>query len=167
WRAFSRTREYVEVRKSWLDHDKVRALFDIEVYFQHRLAIIRRILLVSAAVTFQRRTDCFAERTKEGRSILGGIGHDCNIFKACSVEAFTDSAYLAFHQARRAHAMCTRSRLLVGHSDVQLECCIVIDAALTIEHAAVAVVGELIPAGISHDQNVISEFLAHPGQSTV
>ena len=54
-----------------------------------------------------------------------------------------------------------------GHVLVELDGFVVKHAALVIQHAAVAVGGEFVEAGIGHHDEVIAEFLAQAGNAAV
>ena len=54
-----------------------------------------------------------------------------------------------------------------GHVLVELDGGVVKHAALVIQHAAVSVGGELVEAGIGHNDEVIAEFLVQAGNAAV
>ena len=53
------------------------------------------------------------------------------------------------------------ARLRDGHLGVEQEGRVVVDAAALVEHAAVAVVGELVEARVGHDDEVVTDRVAH------
>ena len=74
----SRTaRMHVEVRQRRLDHQHVGALGEVELALAQRLAHVRRIHLVAAAVAERRRRlGDLAERPVEGRGVLRRVRDD-------------------------------------------------------------------------------------------
>ena len=81
--------------------------------------------------------------------------------------ACADHADLAVHHAAGAEQVGARVGLGHGHLRVDGEGGVVVDAAALVEHAAVAVVGELVEAGVGHDDGVVADLGPHVAQRHV
>ena len=70
--AVARLADQIEIRHRRLDHDHVRAFFQIELDFAHGFAPVGRVHLIAAAVAeLRRRIRRLAERPVEHRRELG------------------------------------------------------------------------------------------------
>ena len=76
------------------------------------------------------------------------------------VEGRPDHADLAVHHPAGPDEVDARGGLGERHLAVDLEGAVVVDAAVGVEHAAVAVVGELVEAQVRHHR----ELVAHLGR---
>ena len=146
--------EHVEVAQRGLDHDDVGALARSSATSRGRLAPVRRVHLVGPAVALERRLDGLAERPVERGRVLGGVGQDARCrSKPGVVERVADGADLAVHHPARPEHVGAGVGLRERHGDVADERRVVVDDARRrpVQHAAVAVVGELVEAEVGHD----------------
>ncbi len=87
--------------------------------------------------------------------------------KPSTVERLADDRDLAVHHPRGGDDVGARACLRDGHRGIQLVGGVVVDPAAIVEHAAVAVVGELVEAGVGHHHEVVADRLAHRAQGDV
>src|SRR5690242_15290512 len=93
----------VEVGHSGLDHDHVRAFFQVELDFTHGFAQVGGVHLVAAAVAELRGgVGSFAEGTVEAGGKLGGVGEDGSVDEAGIVESLANGGHAAIHHVRRS-----------------------------------------------------------------
>src|SRR5579859_7400003 len=88
----------VEVGEGGLDHDHVRAFFQIQGDFFQGFAGVGGIHLVAAAVAELRRgLRGFAERAVKAGAVFCGVGKNGDIFEFVLVELFADGGDAAVH----------------------------------------------------------------------
>ena len=147
--------EHVEVRQAGLDHDDVGALLDVEQRLAHALPRVGWIHLVRPAIARQLGVDGLAERPVERAGVLRGVGHQDRVGEALVVERLAHRGDLAVHHAAEAEQLRSRPRLRDAHLGVPGEGRVVVDGPGRRQHAAVAVVGELVEAQVGlHDERV-------------
>src|SRR6185437_8301765 len=96
--ALANTLDYIQISQRGLYHDHVRALFQVELDFAHRLARVGRIHLVAAPVTeLGRGIRRFAEWSVECRAVFRRVGKDRDILKFVFVEFAPDRGDAAVH----------------------------------------------------------------------
>ncbi len=128
---------------------------------------LARVLLVGPAIALQARLDRLAEGPVERGGILRGIREDHGVGEALAVERLADDGDLAVHHPGGGDDVGARAGLRDGHRGIQLIGGVVVDPAVIVEHAAVAVVGELVEAGVGHDHEVVADRVAHRAQRDV
>ena len=95
--ALARRTDHVEVGKRRLDHQHVGALGDVQLALAQRLADVRGIHLVAAAVAERRRRlGGLAERPVERRGVLGRVRDDRRVG-----QLLADRADAAVHHVAR------------------------------------------------------------------
>ena len=126
------------------------------------------VLLVGAPVALQRGVDGLAERAVERGGVLRGVGQDRR--RRCGRR----------RRARRGSRATWPSIIPLGptmstpasawaqrHLGVHLERRVVVDPAVGGEHAAVAVVGELVEAQVAHHRERVADLGDHVGDRDV
>src|SRR5665213_400338 len=79
--AVARLADQIQIRHGRLDHQHVRAFFQIELHLMHGLAAVGGIHLIRAAVAeLRRRFGGFAERSIKSRCKLRGVCEDCLLY---------------------------------------------------------------------------------------
>ncbi len=155
--------QHVEVGERRLDHDHVGALGHVEGDLGQRLAPVAVVLLVALAVAPAHDGDVggLAERAVEGRRVLGGVGQHRGPGVPGPVEGTADGGHLSVHHPARGDHVGAGRRLHDGQVGVELDRGVVVDlAGVGVEHAAVAVVGELVEAAVGHDHQVVADRAA-------
>ena len=150
----ARGADHVEVRQRRLDHDRVGALLEIELALAQRLAHVRGIHLVAAAVAERRRrVGRLAERAEERGRVLRGVREDRRRLEAAVVERVADRAHAAVHHVARRNDV--RARLDVRHRRAreQLERRVVRHLAVD-DHAAVSVRRVLAETHVGHQHQL-------------
>src|SRR5699024_12242433 len=77
------------------------------------------------------------------------------------VQCVADDGNLPVHHARRGHYVDAGLGLSNGQARIDLVSFVVVDVAVLIEHAAVAMIGEFVQAGISHHDEIVAYFGDH------
>ncbi len=91
-----------------LDHQRVRALLEVELALAQRLAGVGGIHLIAAPVAERRcRFRRLAEWPVEGRGGLGRVGHDGHVVEAVGVQRAADRADPSVHHVARADGVGT------------------------------------------------------------
>ena len=132
-----------------------------------RLAGVGRVLLVGAAVALELRVDGLAERAVERatRTSRRRPGSPVSAV-ARRVERVPDDADLAVHHPAGADARGHRHRPARRPSARRSASVASLSTRpLVVEHAAVAVVGELVEAGVGHEHGIASPTSARTSRS--
>src|ERR671917_924560 len=121
-RRLAHPAHHVEVGQRRLHHNDVRALADVELDLRQRLAGVRRVHLVGAAVAELGGAVCgLAERAVEGGGVLGGVGHDRGVLETLVVELGPNGGDPAVHHVRRGDDVGARLGVGGGGARDQLE----------------------------------------------
>ena len=161
-RGFLRRADDVEVGEGRLDHDHVGPLLDVGEDLLHRLADVRRVHLVGAAVAERRRRlGRVAERAVEAARVLGRVGEDRDAPEAVPVERLADRPHPAVHHVGRRDDVGPGLRVgeRLGRED--RERAVVVDP-LVHDDAAVPVVGVLAEADVGDDDRLRARLLDLP-----
>src|SRR5215216_6493525 len=145
----------VEVRQGGLDHHEVRPLLDIQLDLEKRLAGVGRVHLVAAPITEGGGAlGGLAERSVEGRGVLGGVGHDRGVFEALAVQLAPYGRHPAIHHVRGSDDVRPGLGLGGGGPGEELEADVVQDLAGVLLHdPAVTVARVLAQAHVrDHDE---------------
>src|ERR1700722_7967473 len=91
----------IQIRHGRLDHNDVRAFFQITGHFAQCFPGVSRIHLVTAPVAKLRRgLRRFAKRPVEARTIFRGVRHNRHIFKIIFVQPATNGRHASIHHVR-------------------------------------------------------------------
>ena len=133
----------VEVGQGRLDHQDVGALLEVELALAERLARVRGIHLVAAAVALlRRRLGHVAEGAVEGRRVLRGVGDDRRLG-----QRLADRTDAAVHHVARRDGVGARVDVRDRRPREEVERLVVHDLAVA-QDAAVAVRGVLAEADV-------------------
>src|SRR6266404_3478 len=95
------TPNHVQIRERRLDHNHVRALFEIKLHFLQRFPYIGRVHLVTAPVAKLRSgLSRFPERSVEGRTIFCRIRKDGNVLELVFIQRFANGPHSPIHHVR-------------------------------------------------------------------
>ena len=140
----------VEVGEGRLDHDHVGSFLDVREDLLDRLADVRRVHLVGAAVAEGGgRLGRLAERPVEAARVLGRVGEDRDVPEAVRVERLADRPHAPVHHVARGDDVGPGLRVgeRLGREDRERR--VVVDLPAD-DRAAVAVVGVLAEADVGH-----------------
>src|ERR1700674_2037286 len=88
----------IQVRQRGLNHDHVRAFFEIKLHFFQRFPHIGRIHLITAPVAkLGSRLSRFPERPVEARAIFRGIRKNGNVLEPVFIQRFTNGPHTPVH----------------------------------------------------------------------
>src|SRR5882724_7492147 len=95
------TPNHVQIRERRLDHNHVRALFEIKLHFLQRFPYIGRVHLVTAPVAKLRSgLSRFPERSVGGRTIFCRIRKDGNVLELVFIQRFANGPHSPIHHVR-------------------------------------------------------------------
>ena len=141
--------EHVEIRQRRLHHQHVGALGEVELALAQRLADVRRIHLVAAAVAEgRRRLGDVAERPVEGGGVLGGVRDDRRLR-----QELADRADAAVHHVAGRDGVGAGLDVADGGPREQLERLVVRDLAVP-DHAAMPVRRVLAEAHVGDEDEL-------------
>src|SRR6185312_11642381 len=94
----------IEISERRLDHDHVRAFFEIQLDFAHRFPSIGRVHLVAPPVAeLWGRLRSFPKWSIKTGGVLGSVRKNRQIRKSSLVEGLSDPADTAIHHVRRGN----------------------------------------------------------------
>ncbi len=156
----------VEVVQGGFHHHDVGALGEVQAHLGERFAAVRRVLLVVAAVaaTGDLDADGLAERPVEGGGVLGGVGEDRRPDVPRPVEGGPDRADLAVHHPRGRDEVGAGLGLGDGHLAVAQDRGVVVDPAVRIEDATVAVIRVLVKTAVGDEHELVADGVPQGAQ---
>ena len=154
--------QHIKIRKTRLDHDDIRSLFDIQLNFPKGFLQVRGIHLIRFPVTeFWGRFRRIPEGAIKVGSVLGTVGHDGNIGKSFIIQRIPNGSNPSIHHVRGGHHV--RPRPAVRHRlfRQKLQSGIVEDLAVP-DNSAVAMGGIFTEADIRNNRHLGHRILECP-----
>ena len=121
-------------------------------------------MALAVAATDDRHVDGVSERPVQRAGELRRVGEDRHVRETLGVERLANAGDLPVHHPARSDDGGAGRGL--GDSDlgVDLQGGVVVDAATSIEHSAVAVVGVLVDAQVSDQHDLVADVVAQVGE---
>ncbi len=158
--SLARGAQHVEVWKPRLDHDDIGAFGNVERDLAQRLARVGRIHLIAVPVAeLRRRSRRFAERAVECRGVLCAVRHDRDVLRAVAVQCAANRRDASVHHIGGRDDVGPCRRVGAGDPAEELDGRIVFDRAVSVQDAAVTVIGVLAAAEIGDDDHLRHRLL--------